>query len=129
MRRLLLSLVLSGAVLLTAGCATSLTPAQFNEQFPKATASKFYSKTSAGEAISGGNCKLLVDDRRYIAPIGALTGDDMKNGARGVDEWVRADGGNAYALENFEWISVSRGGEYGGVATQLIVYFDTMSCK
>ena len=30
----------------------------------------------------------------------------FRNGALGIDEWVKADGGNAYSLVNFEWISV-----------------------
>jgi hypothetical protein len=121
--------ILAASTLMAVGCATSMTPAQFNVELPKATASKFYSKPLAGEAISSGNCKLLVDGRKYTAPIGSTTRGDLKNGARGIDEWVKADGGNAYAVKNFEWISVSVGGQYGGYATQLIVYFDTMSCK
>jgi hypothetical protein len=102
-----------------------MTPSQFNEKFPKATVSKFYTKTSASAAIASGECKLLVRDRKYTSPIGFTVDGDVKNGALGVDEWVRADGGNAYSMGNFEWITVNVG-EQG--ATQLIVYFDTMSC-
>ena len=50
---------------------------------------------------------------------------DIKNAAIGIDEWVKADGGNSYILRNYEWINV----EDSGGATQLIVYFDTMLCE
>jgi hypothetical protein len=113
-----------GGVLLIAGCATSMTPSQFNSEFPKATSSKFYDRKSSREAISKRDCKLLFEGRKYTSPIGLSVHGDVENGALGVDEWVKADGGNAYALTNFEWISVGRGG-----ATQLVLYFDTMLCK
>jgi len=117
-------IVISGSLLLTASCATSMTPSQFNENLPKATSSKFYDKKSSSEAISKGECKLLVQGRKYTSPIGLTVHGDMKNGALGIDEWVRADSGNAYSINNFEWISVG-----DRDATQLIVYFDTMFCK
>lgn len=107
-----------------ASCATSMTPSQFNAEFPKATSSKFYDRKSSREAISREECKLLSEGRKYTSPIGLTVHGDLENGALGVDEWVKADGGNAYALNNFEWISV---GDRG--ATQLVVYFDTMLCK
>jgi len=120
-------LLIIGALFTSAGilgCATSMTPVQFNEAFPKSTDSHFYNKNNAKEEISKGNCELLVENRKYTAPIGLTLHSDLSNGARGVDEWVKDDGGNAYAINNFEWISV---GDQG--ATQLIVYFDTMKCK
>jgi hypothetical protein len=100
-----------------------MTPSQFNEKLPKATSSKFYDRTSASSAISAGECRLLVGGRKYTSPIGLTVSDDLRNGALGIDEWVKADGGNAYAVSNFEWISV---GDQG--ATQLILYFNTMRC-
>lgn len=69
-------------------------------------------------------CKLLVEGRKYIAPIGFTIGNDMQHAAKGIDEWVKADGGNSYILNNYEWISVGNDG-----ATQLIVYFDTLLCE
>lgn len=124
MTRLSNSLALAGAVLLVSGCATSLTPSQFNDDFPKATSAKFYDRISATDAISTGQCKLLVSGRKYTAPIGLTVSDDVKNGALGIDEWVKADGGTAYAVSNFEWASVGNEG-----ATQLIIYFDTLGCR
>lgn len=106
------------------GCATSMTPSEFTEAFPKSTKSRFYDRALANEAIRNGSCKLQVAGRKYTAPIGFALVDDVRYGAIGVDEWVRLDGGNAYVLNNFEWISI---GDKG--ATQLLVYFDTMLCK
>jgi hypothetical protein len=101
-----------------------MTPSQFNESLPAATDSKFYNKTSSTKAISAGECKVLVEGRKYTAQPGYTVDGDVKNAAVGVDEWVKADGGNAYALSNFEWITIG-----DAVGTQLIVYFDTMSCR
>ncbi len=120
-----LGLILTGIAMLSAGCATSMTPSQFTESFPKATTSAYYSKASQSEAISNGKCRLLAEGRKYTAPIGFTAEGDLKNGARGVDEWVKADKGNAYTINNFEWITVPAG-QYS--ATQLIVYFDTLAC-
>ena len=124
MNRLSFGIVLFGAVLLIAGCASSMTPSQFNESLPKATSSKFYDRMSSSDAISKGQCKLLVGGRKYTSPIGLTIDGDLKNGALGIDEWVKADGGNAYSIVDFEWISV---GDRG--TTQLIVHFDTMLCR
>lgn len=43
--------------------------------------------------------------------------------ALGIDEWVKADGGNAYAVSTFEWVVIGDSG-----ATQLIIVFDTLHC-
>lgn len=115
---------LISSALAIAGCATSMTPGQFNERFPRTTSSKFYDKISSNEAISAGECKLLVENRKYTSPIGLTLHGDVKNGGVGVDEWVKVDKGNSYTVNNFEWISV---GDQG--ATQLIVYFNTLLCK
>ena len=115
---------ISGVGLLIVGCASTMTPRQFNERLPKATRSKFYERISASEALSTGQCRLLVGGRKYTSPIGLTVSGDLRNGARGIDEWVSSDGGNAYSIVNFEWISV---GDRG--ATQLVLYFDTLQCK
>lgn len=112
------------SVFVMTSCATSMTPIQFLEKLPQSTNSDFYDRQSASEAISNGKCKLLVDGRKYTSPVGSTVDDDLQNGAVGVDEWVIADGGNAYSLNSFEWIRVGDGG-----ATQLIIYFDTMLCE
>jgi hypothetical protein len=119
-----LSSVIICIALLIAGCATSLTPSQFNEELPKITSAKFYDRVSVGTAISEGQCRLLISNRKYTAPIGMTVSSDLRNGARGIDEWVKSDSGNAYSVVNYEWISVG-----DGDITQLIVYFDTLQCK
>lgn len=124
MNRAILSIVLFASVFMIISCASSLTPIQFVESFPNSTNSEYYDRTRADEAISNGKCKLLVAGRKYTSPIGLTVNDDVKYGAEGVDEWVKADSGNAYALNNYEWISV---GDQGN--TQLLVYFDTMLCE
>ena len=105
------------------GCV-SLTPSKFLDKFPNLTNSDFYDRRSGNEVISNGTCKLLVEGRKYVAPIGFTVNNDMKNGARGIDEWVQADGGNAYILNSFEWVNVGDDG-----ATQLLIYFDTLLCE
>ena len=115
-------LVLVTATIALAGCATAMTPEQFMEKFPEATKTEFYSRVHAQEALTNNKCKLLVAERSYAAPQGSTLDGELNDGARGVDEWVRLDGGNAYKLVNFEWV----GGGYSG--SQLIIYFDTMLC-
>ena len=122
MRFTLLIIVL---VVLLSSCVTSMTPSQFRESFPQATASRFYERPAATAAMTAGECRLLVGNRKYVAPIGFTVQGDVANGAIGVDEWVAADKGNAYSITNYEWISVSIGSDY---ATQLVLYFDTLSC-
>jgi len=121
MNRSSFSRLLPGAVLLVAGCATSMTPSEFNESLPKLTTTKFLDRIAATEAISNGQCRLLVGGRKYTSPRGIFASGDLKNGALGIDEWVKADGGNAYSVSNFEWKAV---GDEG--ATQLAIYFDTL---
>ena len=106
------------------GCATSRTPSQFIDEFPNKTSSDFYDSLKGNKAVSNGKCKLLVKGRKYVAPVGFTVNNDMKNGAIGIDEWVQADGGNAYILNNFEWVSVGEDG-----TTQLLIYFDTLLCE
>jgi hypothetical protein len=52
------------------------------------------------------------------------TKDDLRNGAKGIDEWVKLDGGNAYVLTNYKWVTVGNDG-----ATQLYIEFDTLLCE
>lgn len=109
-------------------CASSLTPIQFAEQFPDRTTSRYYNQIQGKEAVANGSCRLLVENRKYLAPVGLTLQNDMKYGARGIDEWVQVDGGNAYILNNYEWVSVhDLNNDMSG--TQLVLYFDTMNCK
>ena len=68
--------------------------------------------------------KYLVKGRNYVAPIGFSVKDDLKYGAQGIDEWVKLDGGNAYILTNYKWVTVDQNG-----ATQLHMEFDTLKCE
>ena len=111
-------------ILLFQGCATSMSPNQFIDSFPSSTTSHYMKIAVSKNRVAEGECSVLVENRKYVAPIGLTVEGDVDNGAQGVDEWVSADGGNSYTLNNFEWVSV---GDQG--TTQLIVYFDTMLCK
>lgn len=113
-----------GALLLLSSCATSMTPTQVNDTLPTLTKSRFMSQVQAEEAVRINSCKFLVKGRNYTAPIGLTAKDDLKYGARGIDEWVTIDGGNAYVLVSYKWVTVDHNG-----ATQLHVEFDTMLCE
>lgn len=112
------------SILLLQACATSMSPALFMQEFPEATNSKHIDKAALKNEIETGNCTVIAENRKYVAPIGFTVQGDVNNGAKGVDEWVTTDKGNAYAIDNFEWVSV---GDQG--TTQLIIHFDTLSCK
>lgn len=87
-------------------CATSMTPMQVNNTLPSLTNSKFISQAQAEEAVKSNGCKYLVKGRKYTAPSGLTAKDDLRNGAKGIDEWVKLDGGNAYVLNNFKWVTI-----------------------
>ena len=127
MKKLIFVIALVAFLFMGLGCASlapSLTPSQFNNKLPNETKADFYDSLTGNKAVSNGNCKLLVKGRKYVAPIGFTVNNDLKNGAKGIDEWVQADGGNAYILNSFEWVSVDDNG-----STQLIIYFDTLLCE
>lgn len=116
-----------GIFLSLTSCAvfqTSMTPSQVNEVLPTLTKSKFISQMQAEKAIKTGKCEYLVKGRTYTAPIGLTVKGDLKNGAEGIDEWVKLDGGNAYVLKSYKWVTVDDAG-----STQLYLKFDTMLCK
>lgn len=102
-------------------CATSMTPMEVNNTLPTLTQSRFVSQAQAEEDIKSNKCKYLFKGRAYTAPIGFTVKGDLKNAAKGIDEWVKLDGGNAYVLTNFKWVTVSPDG-----STQLYVEFDTL---
>jgi hypothetical protein len=105
-------------------CATSMTPSQINNLLPALTETKFLAKDQAEKAIESGTCAYLEKGRKYAAPQGTTVKVDLKYAARGIDEWVKLDGGNAYVLTGYNWASV---GDLGG--TQLFVEFNTMNCN
>ena len=55
--------------------------------------------------------------------------DDLRNGAKGIDEWVSLDKGNAYVVKNYKWMTVGYDSKNGSTATQLYIEFDTYSCR
>jgi hypothetical protein len=113
-------------VLLASSCATSMTPIEVNNILPTLTESKFISQAQAEEDIKIGRCRSLVRGRKYTAPIGLTVNDDLRNGAKGIDEWVKIDGGNAYILTSFNWVTVAIDPKTNAQTTQLHMEFDTI---
>jgi hypothetical protein len=105
-------------------CATSMSPVMVNNTLPTLTKSKFVSPKEAEEAIRTNKCKFITKGRSYTAPVGLTTKNDLKNGAKGIDEWVELDGGNSYVLRSYKWVTVDHNG-----STQLHIEFDTMLCE
>ncbi len=101
-----------------------MSPVKVDSTLPTLTKSKFISQSQAEEAMKANECKYLVKGRNYVAPIGISVKNDLKNGAKGIDEWVTLDGGNAYVLVSYKWVTVDH---YG--STQLHIDFDTMLCE
>jgi hypothetical protein len=62
--------------------------------------------------------------RNYAAPVGSTVKGDLKNGARGIDEWITVDSGNAYELISYNWLTIDKDG-----STQLHLEFNTMLCE
>ena len=120
----LASINLIAVCFVLASCATSMSPIEVHNTLPNLTVSKFISHAEAEEMTTTGKCKFLVKSRNYVAPIGVTTKDDLKNGAKGIDEWVKLDGGNAYVLKNYKWVTVDQNG-----ITQLHIDFDTLLCE
>ncbi len=88
------------------------------------TQAKLLPQREVNDLVSIGKCKYLTEGRSYAAPIGLLARSDVKNGAKGIDEWVVMDKGNAYVLTNYKWIPADMNG-----STQLILDFDTLHCE
>jgi hypothetical protein len=107
-----------------ASCSSSMTPVEVSNALPTLTKSKYLTQSLSEESVNSNKCKYLTKDRNYVAPIGFLPKDDLRNGAKGIDEWVQLDGGNAYVLKNFKWLTVDNNG-----STQLHIDFDTLICE
>jgi len=101
-----------------------MTPIQVNNNLPSLTKSHYIKQSEVESIIERGNCRYLVKSREYVAPVGITAKNDLKNAARGIDEWVQLDGGNAYLLKNFKWVTVDDSG-----STQLHVEFATLLCE
>lgn len=124
MIRFILSALVIVLIFCFISCATSMSPIEVNNTLPSLTKSTFISGQDAVANVASDECKFLVKGRSYIAPIGLTPKNDLRGAAKGIDEWVQLDGGNAYVLTNFKWVSV--GNDYD---TELHVEFDTMLCK
>lgn len=120
----MIKLLFIGLIAFLTSCAMSMSPVEVNNKLPTLTKSKFISQSQAEEFVKTNKCKYLVKNRNYAAPLGFTTQDDLKHGAKGIDEWVKLDGGNAYVLKNYKWITVDHNG-----STQLHIDFDTMLCE
>ena len=121
-------IILFCATILFSSCAlfqTSMSPKEVYNTLPKYTKTTFLTAAQ----VQNSNCSCLTKNRSYTAPIGLTVKDDLWNGAQGIDEWVVLDGGNAYVLRNYQWMTVGYNAQYGTSATQLYVEFDTYICK
>ena len=121
MKKLLLVLTIQSLLM---SCTTSMSPVQFSNTFPALTNSFYYNQNQANEAIINDKCKIIVSDRSYNALMGLSVKSDMKDAAKGVDDWVKIDGGNAFILNNYKWVTLDI-----NRATQLEIDFDTMKCQ
>ena len=101
-----------------------MSPTQVNNTLPNLTHSIYLTKSEADELVKLNRCKYLVKRRSFVAPMGLTAKGDLRNGARGIDEWVAIDGGNAYTLISFKWVRVNTDG-----STELHLEFDTLLCE
>ena len=113
-----------GVVLFLTSCATSMTPIEVNNTLPTLTKSKFITQSQADEVVKTNKCRYITKGRSYVAAIGLSAKGDLKNGAKGIDEWVKIDKGNSYVLIGYKWVTVDHNG-----TTQLHIDFDTLICK
>lgn len=119
----LVALCALSSMALFVSCATSKSPSQFYSLFPTLTKSTFLSKADIESQVGQKQCKLITENRQYSAPVAGSVKGDMKKGARGVDELVQLDGGNAYLIKSFNWKNFDSWG-----STQLHLEFDTYNC-
>ncbi|MDA9018488.1 hypothetical protein N9H44_02400 [Saprospiraceae bacterium] len=121
------SVLLLGAVCTFVSCTVfklSMLPSEVYNTLPNFTKSKMISYQKAEEEIEAHRCKYLVKGRDYSANMGLTVKDDLKNGAKGIDDWVDLDGGNTYVLLTYRWEVLG-----DNVGTQLHLKFDTMLCE
>ena len=123
MNKLITTILIIGTLLFLASCATSMLPKKVNRTLPRMTKANSISKPEADEAVKANRCIYLVRDREYVAPVTNTVKGDLRNGAKGIDQWVNIDGGNTYALVSYKWVQVD------DESTQLYIEFDTMLCE
>ena len=112
-----------GGLLILVSCSP-MTPTEMDKNLPTLTKSKYLTQAQAEEAVKTNKCMYLVKGREYAAYPGLTAKGDLKNGATGIDDWVKLDGGNAYVLISYKWVTISDQG-----STQLEMKFDTMVCE
>ena len=122
-----LGLIIGVSLFLTscAFFAKSMKPDQVDSTLPGFSVAKYMSAAQAEELVRENKGKYLVRGRLYIAPMSYTVKHELKLGARGIDEWVKQDGGNAYALVNYKWVKI----DDSSGKTQLYLEFDTMLCE
>ena len=120
----LINLFFGGFIIFLSSCAMQMSPSEVSTKLPSLTKSKYISHPQAEELLKTGKGKYLVRNRTYVAPMGLTVKEDLINGANGIDDWVKLDGGNAYEIKSCNWLPVGNNG-----ATQLHLEFDTMLCE
>lgn len=115
---------MQGLILTVMSCQSSMSPMKVNKSLPGFTESQFMTQIQADEKIQTNECTYLVKQRSYEAPVGTTPRNELKRAAKGIDEWVQIDGGNAYVLTSYKWVRVDKKG-----TTQLEVNFHTMNCN
>ncbi len=128
MKYLLILYITICSIVIFTSCSvfkTSMTPKEVYNTLPKMTKSKFLKE----DEIQKLNCTCLTKNRNYTAPLGLTVKEDLRNGAKGIDEWVTLDKGNAYVVKNYSWMTVGYGSKYGTTATQLYIEFDIYICR
>ncbi|SHF08691.1 hypothetical protein SAMN05444408_108193 [Chryseobacterium takakiae] len=123
MKLLYLSLFFTFSISLF-NCQSRYSPIKMNKELTTLTKSKLVLQSEINSLISEGKCKYLIKERNYAAPVGLTAKRDLKNAAKGIDEWVELDKGNAYVLTNYKWILIDNFG-----SSQLHVDFDTLYCN
>ena len=104
-------------------CQNSYTPAKMHKELSTLTKSNLVSQGDITTLVSTEKCRYLIKGRTYAAPVGLTAKKDVKNAAKGIDEWVELDKGNTYVLTNYKWVPADHLG-----STQLYVDFDTLYC-
>jgi hypothetical protein len=82
---------ISFLILFISSRASSITPTQGNNTLPTLIKSFYYNQSQDIKSQNNNKCWLLVIGRNYVAPIGFTVMEDLKNGAKGIDEWVKMD--------------------------------------
>lgn len=101
----------------------SYTPSKMIKTLGSFTKSKILLQSEISDLIDSKKCKYLTKNRSYGAPVGLFAKNDIKNAAKGIDEWIEMDKGNSYVLTNYKWVPKDVHG-----STQLFVEFDSLHC-